>query len=175
MLYLPIKIIFCLLSAGLIGLVVGWWWTRQTERRRSMELEGVWTQKVQRSNRELEALRADLRTEATRTQSAVDAESSLKGRLISIESEHQSALDKMAGFTSKLTASEGALVEAKSSWASESAIWKVKYATVETTLAAKESSLSAAESALSSARKDLGDREDLIADLRRQAAMVEPR
>ena len=111
--YLIYRILFWLLSAGLLGFLIGWWWTRQTERRRSMELEGVWTQKVQRSNRELDAIRSDLRTEATRTQTAMDAENALKARLISTESEHQAALDKLASVGSRVAASDRSATEIK--------------------------------------------------------------
>ncbi|BDC49380.1 hypothetical protein F183_A16960 [Bryobacterales bacterium F-183] len=74
MTYLIVKIFVSVSLAGIIGFAIGWWWTRQAERRRSMELEGVWTQKIQRANRELDALRLDLRTEANRSIAASDAE-----------------------------------------------------------------------------------------------------
>ena len=85
--YLIVKIIFWLSAAGLLGFLIAWWWTRHAERRRSNELEGVWTQKVQRANRELDALRADLRTEATRAQRFEDDEQELRAKLKSAESD----------------------------------------------------------------------------------------
>ena len=102
--YLIFKIITCLAAAGILGFLTGWWWTRQTERRRSNELEGVWTQKVQRANRELDSVRSDLRNEATRTQTALDAEHSLKARLISTEGENQSLAGFANAFASNVAA-----------------------------------------------------------------------
>ena len=109
MTYLIVKIVFSVSAAGILGFVIGWWWTRQAERRRSIELEGVWTQKVQRANRELDALRLDLRTEANRSIAASDAEEEARNNREELRRTRDNAgtlESELSAVRQKLTAAE---------------------------------------------------------------------
>ncbi len=165
--YLIAKILFFLGAAGLLGFLIAWWWTRHTERRRSVELEGVWTQKVQRANRELDALRADLRTEATRTQSASDEEQNLQEKVKAAEAERNSLQEKV----NELTASLVVALE-KSKPAVDPALGQ-RVAALEGELAAKAASAAAAEGELVEIRSKVAERDAAISALQAKLGELE--
>jgi len=173
--YLIVKIIMSLSAAALLGFLVAWWWTRLAERRRSNELEGVWTQKVQRANRELDALRADLRTEATRAQGVADVEMTFQAKLSSAENEVTALREQVAALHAKLATASKAAAAAPAAAVSkpgleeEAVRLRAKVEYLEKDLAAVQTAAdSAAAKALEDALASLANRDAEIEQLRRK-------
>ena len=172
--FLITKIVWWLAAAGLIGFSAGWLWIRRRERQRSNELEGVWTQKIQRSNRELDAMRSDLKTEAVRAQTAIDGENAAKAKVISLQTEISETDGKTGELRSALDSSREDARAIEEKWKAEVGSLAERVSAAETEAKSKGESVAALEAALAAVRRNLAESESAAAQLRESAAEAAP-
>jgi DNA repair exonuclease SbcCD ATPase subunit len=165
------------LFAAAVGILIGYLLKQFLAGKAAEQLETMWSEKVRRASRELEALRTDLKAQVQRADDLERASDADRARLISAQNELAAEKERTASLVGELASKStmiGALKDAAAGFKSTIDEGGKKVANLENTIRGKDQLIENLEAELAKARAESTTKDTSIETLSARIGELEP-